>query len=449
MKKLIIGLLSIILITGTSQAQDAKALQKAAKKALGKATRALGAYNLDPTNNKAKLSEAKDAVDSALENTEGAKISKAWQTKGEIYNEIATQIVAVKQLGVGSLDELPKVENPGLEAFKAFQKAVEFSQKNYEVKEAVKGMTVAQSNLSNLGVFKYDDKDFSGSFESFRAVLKAHDLIKENGGTSSLDAEEDGYNNQMYITGLSALNADRTDEAKEFFEKLYEMNYDKPAIYEALYKIKGGTETADAYKYLETGREKYPDDVSLLFADINHHLKTNQLDVLIEKLNTAIEKEPENVSLYSTLGNVYDNLYQKELEAKNEEKAQEFFDKALSNYSSALDKKPDFFDAIYSIGALYYNKAAAMTAELNGFSDFSKKGQEKYDAMQKSVEEQFDSALPYFKRAEKMNPSDLNTLIALKEIFARKNDFDTSNEFKDRFERAKAGEVIESSYFNE
>ena len=177
----------------------------------------------------------------------------------------------------------------------------------------------------------------------------------------------------MYITGLSALNANRAADAKEYFEKLYEIKYDKPAIYEALYKIRGGSDDPAAYAVLDEGRQKYPEDVSLLFADINHHLKTNQLDVLIGKLETAIEKEPDNVTLYSTMGNVYDNLYQKEMEAKNAEKANENFGKALEYYSAALDKKPDFFDAIYSIGALYYNKAAAMTTELNEFSDFSKK----------------------------------------------------------------------------
>ena len=78
-----------------------------------------------------------------------------------------------------------------------------------------------------------------------------------------------------------------------------------------------------------------------------------------------------------------------------------------------------------------------------------KKGQEKYDAMQKEVQQQFDDALPYFKRAERMNPSDLNTLIALKEIFARKQDYDTSNEFKDRFEKVKGGETIDTPFFKE
>ena len=448
MKKLLIGIISLLLLSGTIQAQDKEAI-KEAKKALGKATKALGAYNLDPTNNKAKLAEAQEAVVAALDLPAAQTMVKSWQTKGEIYNELATQIVAAKQLNLELAPEFPKVDNPALDAFGAFSKALEIAEKKYETTDALKGIAIAQGNLSNIGVFKYDEKNYDASYESFNAVLAAHKLLKDNGKESSLDSEEDGYNNQMYITALSALNANRANDAKSLFEELYNSNFDKPAIYEALYKINADSDEKLAYSYIEKGREKYPDDVSLLFADINYHLKTNQLNILITKLEQAIAKEPQNVSLYSTMGNVYDNLYQKAQGDGDEEKSNEYFDKAYDYYNQALEKKPDFFDAIYSIGALYYNKAAAMTVAVNNHNDFSKAGQEKFEKMQKEVEAQFDSALPFFKRAEKMNPSDANTLIALKEIFARKNDFDTSKVFKERLEKVQAGETIPASYFND
>jgi hypothetical protein len=60
----------------------------------------------------------------------------------------------------------------------------------------------------------------------------------------------------------------------------------------------------------------------------------------------------------------------------------------------------------------------------------------------------FKTALPYFKIAEKLNPNDTNTLIALKEIFARDNDFEKSGEFKKRLETVQGGGKNESSYFN-
>src|SRR5690606_4134777 len=119
--------------------------------------------------------------------------------------------------------------------------------------------------------------------------------------------------------------------------------------------IKSKPEGADvnaAYQYLKAGREKYPDEVSLLFAEINHFLKIGKLDELINKLKMAIDKEPDNVSLYITMGSVFDKLYQNEFEAGHAEKAAEYFDGALEYYNKTLEKNPKEFGAQYGIGAL-------------------------------------------------------------------------------------------------
>ena len=294
----------------------------------------------------------------------------------------------------------------------------------------------------------------------FNGVIQAHKALADAGEESML-VDDSQYQEQLYISGLAALNADDIAAARPLFEELSGMGYDKPAIYEALYKIAASgaddldddarlAAYAEAYTYLEDGRTKFPDDVSLLFAEINHFLRINKLDELISKLETAIEKEPENVSLYSTLGNVYDNLYQRETqEAGNAEKANEYFDEALVQYNRALEKDPNFTDATYSIGALYFNRAANMTQELSVLADdFTKEGQARYDALKIEIEEEFDRALPFFIEVERKSPSDMNTLIALKEIYARKNDFTLSNEFKARLEAVQAGQSVESYFEN-
>lgn len=443
MKKLILGLLAVCLVLSVS-AQDGK-------KAYKKATRALGAFNLDPANNMAKLQEAVDEITVALEDSEMAAEAKAWQAKGEIFNTIANQIVAGRQLGSGT-EGLPKVEDPARQAAMAFTKALELAEKRYETKDALKGLQVAQTNLSNMGIYKFEDQDYAGAFDNFEMVMDAHKLLKENKEDSALNEEED-YQNQLYITGLAALNADQAADAEEYFVELYKVQYDKPAIYEALYKIQVAKDDSEenitkAYKYLEEGRKTNPDDVSLLFAEINHFLKIGKLDELIDKLKTAIDKEPDNVSLYSTLGNVYDNLYQKSAEAEDTEKAEEYFNEAKKYYEQALEVDSTYADAVYSIGALYYNRAAAMTLELNKYADdYSKEGLKKYEALKKDIFAEFDKALPYFKRAEALNPNDMNTLIALKEIYARKDNLELSNEFKTRLEKVQNAEINETSYF--
>lgn len=447
MKRLFFGLIALVLFAGTTQAQQDP------KKELKNAGRALSTYYLDPSNNKAKLKEAVDAIEVAAGSEMTNMLAETWIKKGEIYNEIATQIVTVKQVGLGNVNDLPKVENPALQAAMAFQKALTLAQKSYEKKDVLKGLMAVQPALYNMGIYAYEDKAFAVAFDDFQALIQAHETLKANDQKSSLDTPE-AYNDQLYITGLAALNANKTDEAGTYFEKLYTMGYDKAAIYEAMYKMKMPADVKDeagiaaAYKFLEEGRKKYGDDVSLLFAEINHFLRLGKLDELIGKLQMAIEKEPDNISLYTTLGNVFDNLYQREYAAGNKAKADEYFAKALGYYEQSLQKDPKYFDAIYSAGALYYNKAAAMTLELNKLADdYTKDGLKKYNDKKKEISAQFDLALPYFQRCETLNPNDISTLTALKEIFARRDDLEKSNEFKRRLEVVSGGGTNPEPFF--
>lgn len=437
-------MLAFVLFAASVQAQDAK-----------EANKALNAFNLDQ-NNKEKLKEAVAAIE-GTPSGEDADDPSFYLTKGEIYNAVANQVAIVKQTGLGSTDELPQVDMVAVKAFKAFTTAIEKNEaskkpKKYHLKNALKGLAEVQGHLYNYGIYAYEEQNYGAAYANFAAGLEVHDILKANGESSSLD-DEAALMDQKYLTGLAALNNNMLNMAGPIFQELYKADYDKPAIYEALYTLNSKGDDADmdaAYQYLKTGREKYPEEVSLLFAEINHFLKINKLDELIGKLKTAIEKEPENLTLYVTMGSVYDNLYQREFKAGNLEKASEYFNEALNYYNQTLERNPKDFDAQYSIGALYYNRAANMTNELNELAnDFSKEGMKKYEAKKEEIFAEFDKALPYFQKAESLDPNSLNTLIALKEIYARKDDLETSNKFKERMEKVQGGGTNETSYFNE
>ncbi len=433
--------IAVAFIFGTAQAQDGK-------KALKDATKAIGTYFLDQNSNKDKLQVAVDEIEKAAVGTETAGQFKTWETRGKIYNEIATQITVSRQLGTGGEAELPQVSDAGYLAFESYSKALELAEKKFEKKKAYEGLQVTQQNLYNLGLYSYEDRDFANAVKDFKTVIAAHEILKAGGEESSLD-EEGAFEDQIYVTALSAINAEQNDLALEYFMKMYEQGTDKPAVYESIYKLKSDTDLEAAYKVLEQGRQKFPDDIGLLFAEINHFLKENRLNELISKLEMAIEKEPENLSLYSTLGNVYDNLYQKSYEAGDKPKGQEYFDQALKYYNLALEKDTAYFDAIYSIGALYFNRGAFYTVEENKIlEDCTKPAcMKEADALKEKANELFDKAFPFFQKAERMNPNDINTLIALKEILVRKNEFEASNEMKSRLEIVRGGGENESSYY--
>lgn len=413
-------------------------------KAAKKASRELGTYNLDPIANTAKLDDAKTNIDIACADPEVSKEASSWITKGQIYNELSLRDLKSKLIDPKFTSKSPEAS---IAAYEAFNNALKLNPKKWEIKDVMKGFSENLGNLINYGVTMYDAQNYPKAYKAFNAVLMIHDSLKANNEKSVLDNPEE-YQNQVYITGLAALNSDKKAEASKLFNKLYEAKYNKPAIYDALYRLNEEKDINAAYQYLEAGRAQFPDDVTLLFTEINHFLKLNKMDILIDKLKLALSKEPNNVSLYTTLGNVYDNLQQKEAEANNTAKSKEYFDNAESYYKQALAKDSTNFDARYSLGTLYFNKAAAATKTLNAMpDDFSKEGQKKYDAKKAEVNAFFDQTLPHFQSAEKLDPNDKNTLLALKEIFARKNDFDKSNEFKKRLDNVDKGIKNNTSYF--
>jgi len=61
----------------------------------------------------------------------------------------------------------------------------------------------------------------------------------------------------------------------------------------------------------------------------------------------------------------------------------------------------------------------------------------RYDALKAEVASLMDKALPYFTKADGINNKDYNTIFALKEIYARKDDLTKSNEYKARLEALK------------
>ncbi|MEL6970124.1 MAG: hypothetical protein AAFZ63_18345 [Bacteroidota bacterium] len=455
MKKLIFSCLASLVLVFAAQAQEDPA------KAVKKAGNALKTFELDQTANLDKLHEAVDMISIATAAAETNSDPSTWQTQGDIYNTITNQMVSVRQLNIGSIEALPQVEAPAITAFEAYSKALELAEKKYQTKDALKGIRAVQTNLNNMGIYAYEEGQFAEAFANFNGVLDAHTMLLDADQESMLE-DETAVGDQQYIAGLAALNANMVDEAAPLFRALKDTGADKPAIYEALYKVEAAealdpnsalseadkeTVLEKAYANLAEGRQRFPDDVSILFAEINHFLRINKLDILITKLETAIQKEPDNISLYTTMGNVYDNLYQKESGEGNAEAANGYFDQALDFYNQALTKDANFTDATYSIGALYFNKAANMTQELSALADdFSKEGQRKYEELQTQVNGVFETALPYFVAVEKKKPADLNTLIALKEIYARKSDFNLSNEFKDRIETVRGGGTVDS-YF--
>lgn len=439
MKKVLFALLGFFLITTAAQAQED------GPKLVKQAGKALTTYNQDPTGNKAKLAEAVQKIDQAFQTPEVKADASAWLLRGDIYNRRLDSDITARVLN----PQAPFTgDNDALLAYEAYKNAYDNpTAKKYEKADALKGIQTVQGSLINIGGAKYENKDYEKAYLSYEASIQAHNVIATAKGQSVLE-DPSILNDQKYFTAVIAAMAKRCKDAVPYLEELVKL--DSAKAFEPLYncKIELGDE-AGADKVLVEGRKKFPEDSGLLFAEINSYLKKGKLDELTSRLEQAIKQEPNNIGLYVTLGNVYDNLYQSMSKEKNNEKAEQYFNEAKKYYEQASAKDPKNVDAVYSLGALYYNKAAVRTQEMNALpDDFSSAGLKKMKTLRDEILALFDQSLPYFQKAENINPNDVNTLIALNEIYARKED-ELSLEFKKRLEVVKGGGKNPSPYFKQ
>jgi tetratricopeptide (TPR) repeat protein len=319
----------ILIVLGMAVSMSG-AFAQTAEKDMKKASKLLGIYHLDPNSNTDKLNEARTLIDGALASGEIDGDSKSWLTKGEIYNALAAEEAKATVLENGQVTDVALI------AFDAFNNALDAAIKKWEEKEALKGMAETSGHLNTLGYTQYQRGEYASAYLQFGAVITINDLLESNEMKGVL-GDEAAKMDQIYITAVSAMSANDMDAAAKYFLILKDKNFEKPIVYDGLYKAYLDKDEAKAESYLTEGREKFPEEKSLLFTEINHYLKAGKLDDLIEKLQVAIELEPTNASIYTTLGNVYDQLYQKALEGDDEAKTQELFENSKTNYDKALE----------------------------------------------------------------------------------------------------------------
>ncbi|HHM21179.1 MAG TPA: tetratricopeptide repeat protein [Bacteroidetes bacterium] len=438
MKKFLFSLIALFFITTIAYSQTDP------KKALSKAGRALSAYHLNPTDNDDKLEEAKNMIETAIQSDDIATQAKAWLTRGEIYIAYADKDMAAMMLSTDPGTYVPKYPDAPYIAAESFEKALSVAKKKYEIKDALKGLKEAGNKLNQIGNYQINVKDYAGAYKSLKKVYDINNTLKEKGSETVIDDSE--LKNQKYVMAYCADASNQSDEARRWFKELYEEGTDEPSVYAKYFNILLAEKDDNALKVLEEGRTKFPDNTEILFAEINYYINLGDLEKLKSILQKAIEAEPNNPSVRTALGNVYMNLFTEEY-AKNgdSELANDYFKKSLDYFNQAIELDAKQFDALYSIGSLYYNKAVEIIKVAN---DLPLNEAKKYDELSKQANELMETALPYFQKAESINPNDNNTLIALSEIYARKNDFEKSKEFKKRLEILQSGGTNKSSYFN-
>ena len=70
-------------------------------------------------------------------------------------------------------------------------------------------------------------------------------------------------------------------------------------------------------------------------------------------------------------------------------------DKAIATYDKCLSIDPEFFNALYNLGAIYYNKGVE---QIEIAKDVPPSENAKYETEMKKADEWFEKSLPYMEK---------------------------------------------------
>ncbi|RLD62082.1 MAG: hypothetical protein DRJ01_06775 [Bacteroidetes bacterium] len=365
-------------------------------------SKVVSAYNyLKPQYN--ELGKAKEAIDLATKHEKTKLKAKTWYYRGLVYQALyGSKDTAFQNL----------CENPLEEAKAAFLKAIELDKKGKYKEDIIKSLKIMTLQFVNKGITEFNSKDnkYEEAFKSFQNAVKINEL--------PFIAQIDTMS--VFYSAVAADRAKLYDKAIKYYKECAKYKFKGAKVYlyiENIYKEQ--KDTVNALKTLKEGIAAYPEDNNLLMIElINFYLNSDQSQEALLYLDKAIANDSSNYSFYFAEGTLYDKL--------------EDFENAVKAYSKSIEINPEYFDAQYNMGALYYNKAVKLIDIANEEND-----NKKYEIKKAAADKVFEQAIPYLEKAHEINPKDMSTMESLKTLYYRMKKMDKFNAIKEEINKVK------------
>lgn len=354
--------------------------------------------------NRGNLDRAWGHVSNALNDPSTAQDAATWVTKTRVLMEI-------------SIAEDPEirglVDQPLEKAYEAIQKAQELDETNINILDIQQTLLVLSEYLFNAGAEAFNENQHALASQLFLNSFR----VSESYGVKDTST--------VYNAGLSAEIAGLYDQAYDLYIIAVELEYDQAFLYSSLTNIAlRRQDFENAEKWISKGRERYPDNLDLIFSEANVFLTTGNIPEARRVLELAIERDPENANLHYAFAVNFDQMSKDTVFTAEE---REFaYDEAVKAYQKAIELNPDYFDAIYNLGALYFNEGIKLFLEADNIlrDGYTTANLQKASALEdKSKEMWRNNAQPYLERAlELLSVDDDNyeiVLRSLRELYMR------------------------------
>lgn len=364
------------------------------------------------------LNDAKTSIDKAAANEKTGNLPQTYALKGVIY----------AALSVDTTQKASQAANFKT-ATEALTKAKSLdSAKNENKKTIDEGYSILAQYTFDQGRAAFAAKKYMDAYNSFSAFKQFR-------------ASDDTL--AAYVVALSAGQVGTTDPK---FNQIAITNYkqlintpaysNKPEAYDYLTGLYiNMKDTADAYKTVMEGVQKYPNNNALRDKAIVIGLQSGKTEELTSTIQSAINAEPNRKELHYYLGITYseiaDNLYAKEAKAKPqaakdalETQVIDNCNKAAAELQKALSIDPNYGSAAITLS---YVSMKPVTDLFNATNQLPTNAQKQYDANMAKVQTMADAAKPAVLKAVDLNPNSAEALTNLKNYYLIKKDMANSN----------------------
>jgi tetratricopeptide (TPR) repeat protein len=336
-----------------------------------------------------KLDEAKANIDAAIVDEKLKNDGKTWYYRGLIYASLdTTSKEQFKSLA-------PDAFNVALEAFAKADAMVKGGKDNYLTQSPNGGFELKDNQVKawaaahlNKGVARYQEDDYAAALTSFEraAQIQPTDTLA------------------IFYAGVMAQSAENYDKAIEHFNKYFELGGKSADAYLTMYQIyvQQKEDKEKALEIIRKAREKHPNHPELPKAEIGLLIDLGKIEEAKNGLIEAIKREPENKVLHFYLG--YANVQTNNLPD------------AKKNFEDALKIDPQYFEAQFYLAEIVYDDAKKIKKQMADLG-ISAEDKRKKVELDKKLVEQLKLALPYWEKAEKLNPSDQEVLFRLSDMY--------------------------------
>jgi tetratricopeptide (TPR) repeat protein len=277
-------------------------------------------------------------------------------------------------------------------ALEAFNKALELDEKGKNKRKVRQDLDDLKRMAETDGVRHFTSGRYEEALEKFELILETSESpVYENVVDSVI----------IYNCALAAKNMGNHELSAKYYEQVIDINYGGSDAYFLLKQeyIELG-DSAKALDILLKGHEAYPDTSLLLFELVNYYLNEGNAEEGMKYLDMAVNKEPNNPSIYFAKGTLLEKVGEKDM--------------AMEAYLEALEKDPEFFNAWFNIGALYFNNAVELYDIANTKEDL-----DEYNAAKATADDELKLAIEPMEKAHQLNPEEKAALETLQTIYYR------------------------------